>query len=202
MIAARQVLHDNYLIRLGRHGIPFDPASQTAQQQQTAALLFWACQSEILVDVGSLMPVSVVKDLAHPEGDSIPLAAGQPVPIPLNVAPALRQPGQVFTAVLAYSGGYSQWAGTLTGLGSGPGSDYENTNNHLFIGLYQESPAGSGTYIEYNGFTWDGGPNDFKGQTDPPPPFSFGLGNTPPGNYKVGFTFTGSYTVGLSSTLS
>jgi hypothetical protein len=124
-----------------------------------------------------------------------------PTPINLNIATAQRT-GVFETSVVAYPGGYSFWSGTLIGLGSGVGSDYENPANGLDIDIYNELTPGSGNYVIFDGFHWQGGPDNFKGQTDPPPAFSFPLNNLPVGNIKVRFTFTGTFTVGLSSTLS
>jgi hypothetical protein len=126
-----------------------------------------------------------------------------PNPVNVNVAANPRLNGTTLqTTTLNNPGGFATWAGTLTGLGSGPGSDYENVDNALDIGLYYEDPLHAGQFIQYDGFRWQGGPFVHHGVTDPPPPFSFGLGNLPVGNVRVQFAFTGSYTVGLASTLS
>jgi hypothetical protein len=126
-----------------------------------------------------------------------------PNPIPINVAPAARANGSTLqTATVNNPGGFVTWSGTLTGLGSGAGSDYENPANALDIGIYYEDPLHAGQYILYAGFHWQGGPLVLHGVTDPPPPFSFGLGNLPVGNVRVQFAFTGNYTVGLTSTLA
>lgn len=124
-----------------------------------------------------------------------------PNPVNINVANAARSNGTTLqTTTLNNPGGFSTWAGTITGLGSGAGSDFENTANALDIGIYYQDA--SLNWIQYDGFHWQGGANTFHGVTDPPPPFSFGLGNLPLGNVRVQFTFTGNYTCGLSSTLS
>lgn len=54
MFTAKEIIRADYLIRLGRKGIPYDPAKRTAQQSQTAALEFWAAQNQVAMDAVTL----------------------------------------------------------------------------------------------------------------------------------------------------
>lgn len=126
-----------------------------------------------------------------------------PNPITVDIAPAQRSSGfqggsQIFTG-----GGYNNLEGTLTGLGSGPGSDYENPANSvaMFINI---DPTGGTNFTQYPMFTWQGGPVTVKGVTDPPPPEQFFFGNVLPvgANFFFSWVVTGTPTVGFSGTIS
>lgn len=125
-----------------------------------------------------------------------------PNPIPVTIAPAQRS-GSFQSSSQIYAGGFSNIQGTLTGLGSGPGSDYENTANSIamFINI---DPAGGTNFIVYPMFTWQGGAVTIKGVTDPPPAEQFFFTNVLPvnANFFLSWIVTGTPTVGFSGSIS
>ncbi len=125
-----------------------------------------------------------------------------PTPINFSVAPALRT-GVAETAVTTYPGGYANLTFQLDGLGTGPGSDYENPANHAALTFFYSLDAGV-TWLVFNRFTWVGGPVNRHGVIDPTPIGSIPLANLPAGcRVKAGVDLgSTTFTVGLSGTLS
>lgn len=122
-------------------------------------------------------------------------------PINFSIAGAQRS-GSFKTSVLTYPGGYSLLQWTLTGLGSGAGSDYENTALAFTATVYSSTDGGN-TYNAYAAASWQGGPYSYKGVTDPPPDLQIGLGNLPAGDVYVEVVLTGTFAdVGLTGSLS
>lgn len=125
-----------------------------------------------------------------------------PNQISVNIAPVQRSSGFQSNSQI-YAGGFSNLQGTLTGLGSGAGSDYENTANSIamFINI---DPTGGTNFTQYPMFTWQGGPVTLHGVTDPPPAEQFFFANVLPvgANFFFSWTITGTLTVGFSGTIS
>ncbi len=123
--------------------------------------------------------------------------------VTFNIPPALRQDGTVIESqVINYQGQFTLFDGTITGLGTGPGSDYENPANHMVFGLYYEDPESPGSYLLGPGFTWTGGPFVKRdGTVDPPPQLRCGMA-FPLGNIKLRVSISGTFTAGISGTLS
>lgn len=98
-----------------------------------------------------------------------------------NIAPASRS-GSFQTNPVVYAGnGSGILNATLPGLGTGPGSDYENTANFCTMQLFVD-PSGGNNFIEYDMFTWKGGPVSYpdKGITDPTPVEQYPYANVLP----------------------
>jgi hypothetical protein len=54
MPTAIDIIAHDYQQRLKAAGIPPSPAGRTPEQQQVAALEFWAAKSQVVLDAGSL----------------------------------------------------------------------------------------------------------------------------------------------------
>lgn len=197
MSSVLKLLEHSYHQKLHAQGIPTDPSKQSPDQQPIAALLLWAARSEIMVDAESLVLGAAPPALSTPRGPVV----GAPNPIPFSIAAAQRS-GTATTAVMTYPGGYSALAWTLTGLGTGAGSDYENPANSVTTTMFYSTDGGV-TYGVFQQVVWQGGPYSFRGVIDPPPSLSMPLANLPTG-CKAYFQFdlTDTFTVGLSGTMS
>jgi hypothetical protein len=124
-----------------------------------------------------------------------------PAPINFSVAPAQRA-GAFQTTPANYPGGYALLQWSLTGLGAGPGSDYENPA-HAFNATVLYSLDGGATYLEYSRSAWHGGPTVHNGVTDPPPTMAVGLGNLPANCLaKIVIDLSGTMTVGITGSFT
>jgi hypothetical protein len=123
-------------------------------------------------------------------------------PINFSVAAAQRS-GSFKSTQTTYPGGYSNLTFSLTGLGSGPGSDYENTANGASMTFWIK-PPGQGSFSPSYAFTWPGGPQTgIDGTVDPTPSLFTGLANLPANSeFYVEVILTGTFTVGITGTLS
>jgi hypothetical protein len=125
-----------------------------------------------------------------------------PTPITISISPALRS-GSFSTAVLDYPGGYSFLNWSLTGMGTGPDSDYENPDNGFTALLYLSIDDGV-TYTSFTGAGWRGGPfTDKQGILDPPPILQSPLDGLP-ANSKVFIQvdLTGTFTIGIDASIT
>lgn len=118
----------------------------------------------------------------------------------ISVSPAQRT-GTFKTATLDYPGGYELLSWQLTGLGSGPGSDYENPANGFTATVFSSTDGGN-TFTVYDQATWNGGPFTHNGVTDPPPTLAIGLGGLPVGKVFIEIDLVGTMTIGLSGLLT
>lgn len=121
-----------------------------------------------------------------------------PNPINFSVAAAQRS-GSFQFGPTAYPGGYTSMSYQLVGMGTGPGSDYENPANG-YQAETDYSLDGGNTWSQYDKSTWTGGPQTFKGQTDPPPTLTVDLTNLPANSQiRVVVTLTGTFTIGIGN---
>ncbi len=127
-----------------------------------------------------------------------------PMPNPINfsVAPAQRS-GSFQTSTMDYPGGYSILEWTLTGLGSGPSSDFENPNNSFTAQVFMSTDGGV-TFLPGFVVTWQGGgPKVIHGVTDPPPLMEVGIGSWPfPSKAFIKVILTGTMTIGISGSMT
>ena len=191
----------DYAQRLAAAGIPEDPAQQTAEQQGEAQLI-WLAAMLPLQGLG----VITFADFLGQKGNAVTTAPAvhphQAAPINFTIAPAQRSSGSFSSSNVIYPGGHSNLTFSLTGLGSGAGSDYENPANS-FDAKFLFDPTGGTNFQVYDEFTWQGGLTVIKGVTDPTPTGSIPLTNLPAGsNVNVTVTLTGTMTIGLTGSIN
>jgi hypothetical protein len=130
----------------------------------------------------------------------VTVSATAPTPIPFDVLPAQRS-GSFQTSTFTKPAGYTKMAFQLTGMGTGPGSDYENPANG-FVATIFFKPPGATDFLGGSSFGWPGGPN-LDDPSDPPPYLHAGLFNIQDGSsVYVQVDLTGTFTVGVSGTIS
>jgi hypothetical protein len=120
-----------------------------------------------------------------------------PTPINFSVAPAQRS-GSFQTSTFTMLAGYTRMHFELTGMGTGPGSDYENPAIGFAATIHYIRP-GETLVRDGGAFTWQGGPN-LDDPSDPPPFMSTGLFTINTGSQVwVTIDLTGTFTVGIGN---